>query len=342
MDTNSSLSVNGTANISLDKNKSKSDDKEELILKYIEIVKILFYLMGISGNVFCIIIWTKKRFLLMARSTTCLTLAAANLAYLTTHACNVLVEAVDGADIVARSNLSCKFMFGLFAFCQHLDSWCIVTLTIERLFAIALPYKSKTYLTRRNLSISTAIIILLFLGFNCYLGVDIIMLVTLPNGKKICIPKKGWAGDLRSLLIGQLPLLLIIPANAIIVGKVLYQKRKMKLINEKAKGDEKRALHITIMILSVTLTYIALILPFSAFMFCCSSDKNKLMILSILPTTNASINFYMYFLSSKIFRAEVRQQMSKVLMRLGCKRIANNIVVPMDGSTFGPGSSRQT
>ncbi len=179
-----------------------------------------------------------------------------------------------------------------------------------------------------------------------HLSVEIVKYVTFPSGRQICMNEKSWAQRVKVILIGQLPLLLIIPANVIIVGKVFYQRKKLMTVNAKAKGDDKRAYNVTKMILSVTLTYIAFTLPFSIYALCCNPDgrgqlSGNLAIMATFPTINASINFYMYFLSAKIFRAEVQRQISQIAQFFGCERCAKNLIVPMDGSTFGGKSTLQ-
>ncbi len=319
-------------------NNDKEDDVMQDIVRGI---KIFFFIIGISGNIFCLIIWMKKRFLQMPRSTTCLILAAANLGYLLIQGTNQLMVAISSSDknLFTTNEISCKitlFWFGLF---QHLDSWMIANLTMERLIATALVYKSKTYLTRRNLSICVAIIILIFVVFNLYAAIALGDFVTLPNGKQICKLKTGWERQMKNALYGQIPLLLIIPANVIIVGKVLYQRKKIQ------KGEDKRALNVTKMILSVTLTYIAFTLPLSIYQTCCNLEgkgqlSGNLAIMTAFSTINASINFYMYFLSAKIFRDEVQHQILQIFLFFGCKKGANNLVAPLEGSTSGTGSTQ--
>ena len=326
-----------------------NNDKEEDVMQdIVRGIKIFFFIIGISGNIFCLIIWMKKRFLQMPRSTTCLTLAIVNQGFLLIQATNSIMLGSFSSDInlfrLDDSGVSCRitlFFFGLF---QHLDSWMIVTLTLERLVATTMVYTSKTYLTRRNLSICVAIIVLIFVVFDCYMSIEIVEFVILKSGRKICRVGAGWMRKLRTTLFGLVPLIVMIPANMIIVGKVLYQRRKLKVANAKVKGEDKRALNVTKMVLSVTLTYIALTLPFSIYQTCCNPSgkgqlSGNLAIMITLPTINASINFYMYFLSAKIFRNEVRHQISQIILHFGCRKCANNLIVPLDGSTLATGST---
>ncbi len=44
--------------------------------------KIFFFIIGIFGNVLCLLIWTKPDFLKMSRSSTCIVLTLADLTYL--------------------------------------------------------------------------------------------------------------------------------------------------------------------------------------------------------------------------------------------------------------------
>ena len=84
--------------------------------------------------------------------------------------------------------------------------------------------------------------------------------------------------------------------------------------------DEMRK--VTVMLLSVTVTYCVLTIPITVYIICADFELNHtekdylwLIVLSNLPFLNMSLNFYLYCLSGKMFRDEVRQ-----LIRRFCRR----------------------
>ena len=159
------------------------------------------------------------------------------------------------------------------------------------------------------------ILIFLFTVLNGYIALVELYTKTLPSGHFICVfPETGMV-DLRQFLIGQIPLLILIPSNFLIIIKIWYQRKKWKKLDNEQKKEEKKSFQLTVMILVLTISFIILTLPFSIYLMAfyeakTSQEDAKLRsILSMFAFTNAAINFYLYFLSSEKYRKAVKKQL---------------------------------
>ncbi len=188
------------------------------------------------------------------------------------------------------------------------------------LFSVIKPYDAKKLVTRKSMTLCTVLMVVAFTILNGYIVLVELGTKTLPSGRWIFVYPDTPLVDLRQFLIGQIPILLLIPSNTVIIIKLWNQRRKWKNLktNNQQKREERRSFQLTVMILSLTITFIILTLPFSIYMMAFykseqrSADAKVRNILSVLPIINASITFYLYFLSSEIYRKEVKKQLVKV------------------------------
>ena len=315
------------------------------IFKYIFFLKLILFVVGMSGNIFCIIIWMKKDFIRMPRSSACIVLAISDSLFLMTSVPNNVVKYINNGEtnLLFTNEFFCRLMITTFGISQLLDSWMIVTLTVERFCAVVRPYFFSLYFTRKNIGIVVAIISSTIIAMSLYASLGDTKFHVFPNGKQVCLANKGLFNEIRAIIYGTIPLIIVIPCNLIIMVKLYQQKRRMKLLTQSnALSDEKKSYNITVMILSVTVSYSILILPYSIYLTCCqysATASGLLSILSTIPELNASINFYLYFMSSQIFKNEVKKQLSKMFLFCGCKQIGNNLVVPVESGIGMAGST---
>lgn len=207
----------------------------------------------------------------------------------------------------------------------------IILLGLERTFSVVMPYFAKSYVTRRKMTTFAICFVIVFFIFDCYIGIVYVNLIIYPSGRRACRYPSNILTNIRNLFFGQIPLVILIPTNTLIIFKLIKQRKFWKE-NDK---DAKSSLRVTFMILIITGAYIVLALPLSIFLLCCNNPSPEtwkiLNIISFLQMANASVNFYLYFFSSQIFRQEVRQQLQEakifISKRFGCK-ICRSSVVP--------------
>ncbi len=125
------------SNFSTVPKSSSSDDSYLSILFYF---KLCFLIFGVFGNVFCIIIWTKKEFIKMPRSFCCIILSIADTSYLILNFSGVAYDYIEKNKLLFINEFVCQFVLFGVGLALHMDSWIIVLLTTERLVSGKLYY----------------------------------------------------------------------------------------------------------------------------------------------------------------------------------------------------------
>ena len=90
----------------------------------------------------------------------------------------------------------------------------------------------------------------------------------------------------------------------------------MNELGSSSKADDTTK--ATIMLLSITIAYVVLMVPMMITIVIytysqAGSYYHVIIILSNLPYLNMSINFYLYFLSGKMFRYKVKEMLQRCL-----------------------------
>ena len=112
------------------------------------------------------------------------------------------------------------------------------------------------------------------------------------------------------------PLCIVLPSNAAIIVKMIKQSKFRRQFGSNGSGND--SVKVTIMLLSVSVAYILLVLPMAILTFiheASNSDTHygTVILLSNLTYLNMSVNFYLYFLSGKIFRQKLKQLLKSYL-----------------------------
>ena len=92
------------------------------------------------------------------------------------------------------------------------------------------------------MTICTIVFIILFAVLNGYIVLVDLSTKVLPNGRWIFVYPNTPLTNLRQFLIGQIPLIIIIPSNAIIIFKIRNQRqkwKKLKTSNQKNREERK-------------------------------------------------------------------------------------------------------
>ncbi len=112
-----------------------SSSTDDLYLTIVFYFKLCLLIFGCLGNGLCIVIWMKKEFIKMSRSFCCIILSLVDTTYLILDFSAAAYSYIEKGNIFFISGPVCRFLFFGVAFAQHMDSWIIVLLTIERLIS---------------------------------------------------------------------------------------------------------------------------------------------------------------------------------------------------------------
>ncbi len=254
-------------------------DNELMRLEYeapIYYAKLFLFTTGTLRNVLTICIWLTDYFLKMPRSPVSITLAVVDTLYLILAFWGSTMWHFSQEKLLASSDLSCKIIFTAMGAMQHLDSWMIVFLSVERFLAVTSPFLVKSIMSKLKALIYVTLATLIFLAFNVYISVHDVSLWRLANGNTQCKIVPSTAIIIRQFLIGLIPLVIIIPCNLVIVIKVISQYRKMRhsIPLTQHQMAKKKSIRVSIMTLSITISFIILIVPQTVLRLWCRNHHN--------------------------------------------------------------------
>ncbi len=222
-----------------------------------------------------------------------------------------------GVHFLAQSDFSCKIKAIFLMTSDHLDSYLILFLCLERFVAVFRPHALKAIFNRTKCAVYISVTVTSSLFLHALLVILDVSSVKPPNGKSVCKIHETPRMLIRQLILGYLPLIIMIPCNIVIVVKVIFQYKIMKhcIAVTQQEIQKKKSIKVSIFTLSITLSYISLILPNRLFFICCRQtylDSRTFTVIILMPMLNSAINFYMFTLSSKEYRQKVKLTMGKV------------------------------
>lgn len=222
------------------------------------------------------------------------------------------------------TDFGCKILMFLTSFCMHFSNWILVAMTIERLIAIWFPLKVANWSTKRR-----AFIVLALMGLALSL-INIHRMI-------MWIEVKRWAGSmcvhhpdythfnvnilpyLHATVYSFIPVIILVPCNIMIIVSLKRSSKKLlKLTNkvnkEQAMEKEKQQNQITVMLVSVSIVFVVLTLPYVIFFLIAiywdfRYNYSGVAIYFFLEQvaylsaeSNHAVNFFLYFLTGKKFR----------------------------------------
>ena len=280
-------------------------------------IKLFLFIAGSCGNLFTIGIWKTKVFRARPRSIICSILAVANTLFLLLTFTQSTRWHFSYTPILSSSNFSCQLKSVLYGLTQHVDSWLISFLSVERFFAVFNPNLAKKMFNRTKAAICVAFITVIFSIFNVGVALSSVSVSNIYQSYNKCNIERTLGFKIRQFLIDVIPLLIITPCNVVIVIKVIsgYWDIRHSIQLTQQQLAKKKFIKASILTLSITLSFIVLIVPNNVYLLCCRNpnDPRTIFVLSLLPMVNASINGYMFALASKQFRKKVKSELVRIV-----------------------------
>ncbi|XP_061169026.1 histamine H2 receptor-like [Saccostrea echinata] len=307
------------------------------ILSYTNYVLLpVLLVLGLTGNTLTIIIMQTKRYSHLTSRLFLIALALSDSVLLLTQPLNKnFVLMYLGTDLRALSSIGCKAFFVIFKTAKMSSSWFLVFICWERFVAVWFPLKAKIICTKR---VAVALIVLVYVFIFTYTSIwSYASQITKNN---ICHPDVYDKTDpyevsrFGTFLLGGLsiysliPMCFLITMTPLISIKLSRQGRKRKSMMGKSvrrKTASQDTNRTTVMLVGVMVAYILLISPVTAlhmsafFLRLNAFGSNALGFLvfkevsQILEQLNYAINFFLYVLTSSMFRSGLEEL-------FGCKR----------------------
>ncbi len=296
-------------------------DETHIVTKIMQYSTICICILGLPGNLLIIKIMKEPPFSQMSHSIICVALALADIYYLIYLFVTTILELIMGLDSYLKL---CKIYFSLVYLGYHLDAWFVVFLTYERLIAVSWPLKAGQIMTKTRIII---VIILLAVLFVIWDSVFIFRygVFEMQSGNftfEIC-DRINYIGvaekfmvvhDIISEQLGTfVPIAFIFVGNIGIIYK-LYMQTKIRAQLGQGGGNELAKTNI--MIITVTTAFVLLLAPSNIYRIVKKHNEDPndpvLGLFYILTTLNPAINCYLYFISGKLYRKQLKNFFVKV------------------------------
>ncbi|XP_048738133.1 neuromedin-U receptor 2-like [Ostrea edulis] len=292
----------------------------------------LFLILGLAGHTLTVIIMQTRRYSHLTSRLFLIALALSDSVLLLTQVFNKnFVLSYLQMDVRALSSVGCKAFFVIFKTAKMSSSWFLVFICWERFVAVWFPLRAKMICTKR---VAWSLILIVYVLITTYTSIwSYASQITKNN---ICHPdvydktNPSEVSRFGTFLLGGLsiysliPMCFLITMTPLIALKLARQGRKRKSMIGKSsrKSSSSDTSRTTIMLVGVIVAYILLISPVTAlhmsafFLRLNAFGSNALGFLifkevcQILEQMNYAINFYLYVLTSSLFRIGLKELFS--------------------------------
>ena len=248
-----------------------------------------------------------------------------------------------GEDLRKMSVEFCKIHAFLITLCMYSSAWILVLVTIQRVFCVFFPLKSKSLITPRSCAIQLGATLTLLLGvcLNFFWTLD---LRETHGGLECRFINEGFQetwGWIDLILGSILPFTSLLICNSMIIAKMYQSRRKMR--NDRVENGSDRISRLSLVLVLVSSVFLMCTLPSvisnqvtNMVTSRITRLQYKRMVLvnhvtSWLTLLNSSINFLLYCMVGPVFRQEL------VTLCYTCTKTPDEMA--RRRSTFGPASN---
>ncbi len=293
---------------------------KELLDNIVIYCNMTFSIFGLLGHVLSLIILLRPPFSEMPHSIFCAALAFIDLAYMLMQLNVTVIRLVVGKQVLLINSVLCKFVASFIYLNVHLDAWTLVGLSGERLVAVFLPLRAKLIITKFRIKTYLVIMFILITLFHGEASVryDLVDIRKGDDFIKNCqpayfygLPKKFFVVKDKMLLflLSAIPLIIISVFNIAILIKLAHRRRQQSQLGVNTNNNldtRMNAMLIGVMLVFVLLNFPAQAYVVSVFIQEKEFNESILRLLILFTTVSIGLNFYLYFLTSGLFRKAVQ------------------------------------
>ncbi|XP_014787600.1 probable G-protein coupled receptor 139 [Octopus bimaculoides] len=302
----------------------------EQIKAYQISISILIYvlpviiIMGTIGNILSFIIWMKRKLRRTSTFFYLAMLAISDTVFLLISGLKTWIRMWSYIELLHVSVFSCKVIIFIINSSLHISAWLIVAVTTERFLAVWFPLRANGMCSFRRVKIVTATIVTVFLLLNSHFFWTA-ELVSTDNPEspdklectskmiKICV----YFPWFNMVLFSVIPSVLLLILNLLIIFCLLKHRETLK--SAMTKDDQHmRSIHrrLAVILLTISFVWIFTTVPNTLTSITKKSRKDLeslaeailLRVLSyILLYINHAINFFLYCLTGRLFRIELKK-----------------------------------
>lgn len=222
-----------------------------------------------------------------------------------------------GFDIRNKSSGICKLHLFLMYYLVQVEAWLLSSIAIERVAAVWWPIQARFLFTRRFAAIQIASFSVFLFVVNAHIFWTQELIHT--EIGNICAIKPNFRvfrgiiwGWMDMILATIVPFSVMICSNIAVVVKIAQQHQKRK----RGSSQEAKVQSVTVMLLTVCVVFLLCTLPLTIYLSdtesfdvtygCCFSTYVIWPTLNIFFYFNNTSNFFLYFVSGRKFREQLR------------------------------------
>ena len=241
-------------------------------------------------------------------------------------------------DIRKMSDVSCRLHVFFTYLSVHVSAWTLVLLTAERLICVTKPMEASRLCSKSRLWISWCVSVVLLATVNAWFhlaGTRLVRTIQVAaDNSTLELTSCDLAGDQGSwlresrvwgdlLLSCLLPAVFILPANAVLMWRILVLAKKRRAMQQRSNNRRNKASAksqgITLMLVMACLMFLLTTLPINIYMLyqqygnkpsgfvAVARGELTYTIFSLIYYVNNAVNFLIYFLSGPVFRSAAKE-----------------------------------
>ncbi|CAC5426388.1 unnamed protein product [Mytilus coruscus] len=303
-----------------------------------KIIPPILIILGTTGNILSIIVLRRKNIQKSVCSIYLIVLSISDLLVLYTGLLRQWINVVFGVDIRNFGSGICKLHTYIVYFSLDFSSWILMAVTVQRVFLVWFPQKTKTKCTKQEAGISLVAIAAFLLLINSHILYGYGDKEFIVNGT-VSVEKcsfmsdeynqfwnSSWARIDLALFCG-IPFCCLLIGNVLIFVKVLSIKRAVKrriapsasTRGSGAKQKDSKLSSMSVMLFTLNTVFLLSTTPISVYMIGNATWEKELVgrdyavlemmwaIVNIFMYLNNSMNFLLYILSGSKFRHEFKE-----------------------------------
>ncbi|XP_074641244.1 uncharacterized protein LOC141898995 [Tubulanus polymorphus] len=290
--------------------KPSSELNRFLFLYFYPIV----FICGLTGNSLSAVLMFDRRFRRHSYSAYIAVLAASDSVSLIgtfMASTNLIVYSLTGDVIIRFTDVhTCRLPEHVFYASSLISSWIIVSITLERCFAVVSPFTARIFCTRKVARIVTVAVVSFSFAFTSYAAA-----ITSYDGEFGCFisslrgMKAHYAIAPSSFIYS--PICIITLLNVVIIRSLSTSSLSL-IRSNKTKLHSNNTQKITVTVLAVSITFLILLTPMASICILVAVIPN-LPVANWLDTAqfvfsiNYAVNFYIYCLTGTEFRKTLKQ-----------------------------------
>lgn len=319
--------------------------------KLLQIVPPILIIIGTTGNILLFLVLKRHTSRIPLYTYLCV-LSILDLLILYVGLLRLWVAEIWDVDPRNASVWMCKLVVFLGYVCSDASAWTIVTVTIERFFAVCRPLNTRTIFTRAKFSNVCAFApIFVFSAINSHFFYTV-EIRTVQNvslcysvDKYDTLVNKTWPW-VDAALYSFIPTTIIAVLNTKIVKEFIKAKKKRKiltrdLLHKHTVGSRK----FTVMLLLISMCFLVTTLPNNIALIVTAlwnnhgeSDENIVIftliktVTELLMYTNHAVNFFLYCASGEKFRKQLLRLCSRSDLKMHRRHDSDRTIFKVIGS----------